>query len=213
MLMVGLYGSDEWEKCIMRALACAKPRPMRAGIVYDRAAQARTFLVGAMFGKPTKMSEAREELRDGHVVEAAKGAMVTMKATSETSPIYFKRAGADTPDIPFDLLNVTCPFMSAEALDPNQFDLTLFEKVTGGSAVSLGLAALLGNIHQSEAADHIKAQKFNLHADHTIEALLDGEPHQFKGDITVELNPAHGLVMAPHPAVSFPKDSTLQEPA
>jgi len=210
MLMVGLYGSGEWEACLMSALACAEPRPMRAGIVRDSHGQTGSFLVGAMFGKPTKMSEAREELRGGHVVEAAKGAMTAMKATYDAAPIYFKQDDSDAAEIPFDLLNVTCPFMDGQALDPDQFDLTLFEKVTGGSTVALGFAALLGNIRQSEAAEHIKAEKFQLRADHTIEALLDGEPHTFGGEVSVELNPSHGLVMAPQPAMSFGSTPRLE---
>lgn len=204
MLMVGLYGSDIWEDCLMRGLACAKPRPMTAGVVRDEEGQTGTFMVGCMFGKPTQMSEAREELRDGHVVEAAKGAMDAMKATSNASPIQIAISDADYDNKASELINVTCPFMDSDALDPDKFDLTLFETVTGGSALSLGFAALRGNLRESQAVHTAQTPRFRLRADRPIDTLLDGEPHVFKGEVTVEIDTNHGLVMAPWPAMSAP---------
>lgn len=204
MLMKGLYGSDVWQNCLLSGLAAAQPRPMTAGRVNDEAGNGGSFLVGCMFGKPTKMSEAREELRDGHVADAARGAIDTLKETSEAAPLYFADADEDFGDQPFELLNVTCPFMDGEALDPDVFDLTLFETVTGGSTLSLGLSALMGNIRQSEAVEHIKTRCFRIRADRPIKGLLDGEPKTFEGEVTVRIDKSHGLVMAPWPAMSFP---------
>ncbi|MGJ8560679.1 MAG: diacylglycerol/lipid kinase family protein [Litorimonas sp.] len=205
MLMLGLYGSDVWEDCLMRGLACAKARPMTAGIVRDEEGQTGTFLVGAMFGKPTQMSEAREELREGQFVEAAKGAIDAMKATSEASSIKIavNEAGYDGRSL--ELINVTCPFMDGDALKPDQLDLTLFETVTGGSAISLGFAALLGNLRQSQAVETVQTPQFRLHTGGTIDALLDGEPYILKGEVTVEIDTAHGLVLAPWPAMASTK--------
>lgn len=204
MLMVGLYGTDEWRDCLIRGLAVAQPRPMTAGRVSDDTGDVGSFLVGSMFGKPTLMSEAREELRDGQVVDAARDAIQTLKATSNTSPIQF--AAGDDPfgTRALELINIACPFMRGDALDPNVLDVTLLESVSGGSALSLGMAALLGNIRQSEATEHLTTPLFRLRADRPIEGLLDGEPTTFKGDVTVRLDHDHGLVMAPWPAMSFP---------
>lgn len=204
MLMQGLYGSDVWQDCLIRGLAVASPRPMTAGIVRDESGQTGTFLVGCMFGKPTKMSEAREDLRDGNVMDAAKGAIETMKTTSDASPIRIALPDRDYDERSMELINVTCPFMDGEALDPDRLDLTLFDKVTGGSTLSLGVAALMGNIRQSQAVENVKTKQFRLRSDSAIEGLLDGEPMTFKGEVTVELDKNHGLVLAPWPAISFP---------
>ncbi|GHA89911.1 hypothetical protein GCM10009069_11330 [Algimonas arctica] len=201
MLMHGLYGSDSWQDCLMRGLACAAPRPMTVGTVSDEAGQTGTFMVGCIFGKPTQMSAAREELRDGRVVEAAKGAIGVMKATTDASRIKIAANGVAFDDRSVELINVTCPFMDGAALDPDRLDLTLFETVTGGSALSLGVAALLGNLHQSQAVETLKSPQFRLRADGVIDALLDGEPYVFKGEVTVAIDTAHGLVMAPWPAM------------
>lgn len=202
MLMLGLYGSDIWEECLLRALACAKPRPMTVGVVRDEQGQTGTFMVGAMFGKPTQMSAAREDLRDGNVVEAAKGAMDALKATSDGVAIDIARQGSDYENRALELINVTCPFMDGEALDPERLDLTLFETITGGSALSLGFSALRGNLRHSQVVETMKSPKFRLRAGGTIDALLDGEPYIFDGDVSVEIDPAHGLVLAPWPAMA-----------
>jgi diacylglycerol kinase family enzyme len=201
MLMLGLYGSDIWQDCLMRGLACAAPRPMTVGTVRDEHGQIGTFMVGCIFGKPTQMSAAREELRDGRVVEAAKGAIGVMTATTDASRIKIAANGVAYDDRWVELINVTCPFMDGDALDPDKLDLTLFETVTGGSALSLGVAALLGNLRQSQAVETLKTPLFRLRADGDIDALLDGEPYVFKGEVTVEIDTGHGLVMAPWPAM------------
>ena len=199
MLMKGLYDSDDWQTCLLRALACARPRPMTAGVVSDSRGERGRFMVGCMFGKPTEMSEAREELRDGNVADAVTGAIDAMRKTGETPPLFFASGDSDFGRSGFDLVNVTCPFMEAEATDPDAFDITLFETVTGGSAVSLGLAALLGNLRQSEIVDTVNTAEFRLRADWPIVGLLDGEPHEFEGDVHVRLDTRSGLVLAPRP--------------
>lgn len=208
MLMFGLYGSDSWQDCLMRGLACAKPRPMTAGVVRDENGQTGTFMVGCMLGKLTQMSELREELREGHLVEAAKGAMDAMKATSEASLIKIAVNDAGYDSRALELINVTCPFMDGDALDPDQLDLTLFETVTGGSALSLGFAALRGNLRQSQAIETVQTPKFRLRTGGSIDALLDGESYLFKGEVTVEIDTAHGLVMAPWPAMASSRHPT-----
>ena len=204
MLMHGLYGSDDWEVCLLKALACADARPMTAGVVSDDRGERGRFMVGCMFGQPTKMSEAREELRDGNVGDAVSGALDAMRQTKDAPPIYFALEAGEYDGRPLELLNVTCPFMDGEALDPDVLDITLFETVTGGSTFSLGLAALMGNLRQSQEVDHIKTTAFRLRADYPICGLLDGEAHEFVGEVRVELDTNSGLVLAPRPAFSFP---------
>ena len=203
MLMIGLYGTDDWQDCLIRGLASAAPRAMTAGKVYDSRGLQGQFMVGCMFGKPTQMSEAREELRDGQVGNAVSEALGAMRATKVAAPIHFAANGADFGRHALDLINVTCPFMDGQALDPDVFDITLFETVTGGSTLSLGLAALLGNLKSSQEVEKVRTPVFRLRSDDPIEGLLDGEPHSFVGEVRVELDKESGLVMAPHPAISF----------
>ena len=209
MLMKGLYGSADWQTCLLRALACARPRPMAAGVVSDSRGERGRFMVGCMFGKPTEMNEAREELRDGNVADAVTGAIEAMRETGKASPLHFAAGDAGFGREGFDLVNVTCPFMDANATDPGTFDVTVFETVTGGSAVSLGLAALLGNLRQSETVDTFATASFRLRADWPIVGLLDGEPHEFEGEVRVQLDPQSGLVLAPQPGLAPAQDEGL----
>lgn len=204
MLMVGLYGTDDWRDCLLRGLATAKPRPMTAGKVYDRRGLQGHFMVGCMFGRPTEMSEAREELRDGQIGSAVSEALGAMRATKEAAPIHFAARDEAFGESALDLVNVTCPFMDGQALDPDMFDITLFETVTGGSTLSLGLSALLGNLKNSQEVETVRTPVFRLRSDDPIVGLLDGEPHRFEGEVRVELDTQAGLVMAPAPTLSFP---------
>ena len=213
MLMKGLYGSEDWRECLIRGLACAKPRPMTAGRVSDSRGERGSFMVGCMFGKPTQMSEAREDLRDGNVGDAVSGALGAMRETQEAAPLYVAINDDDFGKRPVELLNARCPFMNGEALDPDVFDIELFETVTGGSTLKLGLTALLGTMRQTEEVEHIKAHCFRLRADYPIRGLLDGEPHEFEGDVTVELDRESGLVLAPHPSMSFATTRPQETPA
>ena len=203
MLMQGLYGSDQWEDCLLRALACASPRPMTAGVVSDDRGERGRFMVGCMFGKPTQMSEAREELRDGNVGGAVSGALDALRDTKESAPLYFALQDGEYDGRPLEMLNVTCPFMDGDALDPDVLDVELFETVTGGSTLTLGVAALLGNLRQSEQVEAVCTRSFRLRADYPIQGLLDGEPHTFEGEVRVELDKSSGLVLAPWPSISF----------
>ena len=202
MLMHGLYGSDVWDTCLMSGLACAKARPMASGLVQDSQGQTGTFLVGAIFGQPTKMNEAREELRNGQVMEAAKGAVDAMFTKAKASQLSINAQDHDFQDRRFDLINVTCPFMDGDALDPDRLDVTLIETISGGNAVSLGWSAIRGSLKQNNAVDGFKTTSFKLAADKTIDALLDGEPFVFEGDVTVTIDTHHNLVLAPWPAMS-----------
>jgi len=201
MLMRGLYGTDEWEACLFSGLACASARPMAAGLVRDSQGQTGTFLVGAMFGQPTKMNEAREDLRDGQVMEAAKGAVDAMLAKADASRLTINVPDNDFSDRTYDLINVTCPFMDPAAHDPDRLDVALIETITGGNAVSLGWSAMRGSLAQNNAVDGLKTASFHLRADRPINALLDGEPFVFEGDISVTIDTHHNLVLAPWPAM------------
>ena len=205
MLMQGLYASDKWESCLLRALSCAAPRPMTAAIVSDARGERGRAMVGCMFGKPTQMSEAREELRDGNVVDAVSGALGALRDTRDGPPLYFALDEGDYDGRPLELINVTCPFMDADATDPDALDISLFDTVTGASTISLGFNALLGQLREAKQVDSVRTRAFRLRADDTIVGVLDGEPHEFEGEVHVELVHDSGLVLAPAPPTAYPK--------
>ena len=205
MLMQGLYGSDQWEACLLRALSCAAPRPMTAAIVSDARGERGRAMVGCMFGKPTQMSEAREELRDGNVADAVSGALDAMRDTRDGASLHFAPDGGDYGARGLELINVTCPFMDADATDPDALDISLFETVTGGSTISLGLNALLGQLREAKEVEAVQMRAFRLRSDEPIVGLLDGEPHEFEGEVHVELVHDSGLVLAPAPPTAYPK--------
>lgn len=67
MLANALYGTDYWHTALELALSQKKPRWQAAGN-----ANGKVFFCGAILGDPITMSEARESLRDGDVIEALK---------------------------------------------------------------------------------------------------------------------------------------------
>lgn len=207
LLMNGLYGSTDWQTCLRQALACAAPRSMTAGRVIDKAGREASFLVGCLLGRSTRLNEAREEWRDGKKVDAAKDALTILKSETNPAPLRVSVDDEEPKTYPIELVNVLCPFMSAHALRVDRLDVTLFETVTGGSALSLGLSALLGNLRQSQAVETLAISEFQIEADDPIEALLDGEAQTFDRRITVQLDQNWGQVLAPWPIMSVPNQN------
>lgn len=204
MLSLSLYGSEDWRICFLKALAVSAPRPMTAGRVTAENKPSESFLVGAIFGQSVRLNTAREELREGHVLEAAREALNVIKTSSQAARLDIITDETTLSDRAYTLINILCPFMHGDALDPNRLDLLLFDQVTGGNALSLGFAALMGNLRRSQIVDHVMARAIQLRGDGTLEALLDGERHVFEGEVTVQIDKNHGLVLAPYPALSFP---------
>ena len=67
MLPKALYGTDDWKTALELALLQKTPRWQAAGSVNDY-----IFFCGAIIGDPITMSDARESLREGDVVDAVK---------------------------------------------------------------------------------------------------------------------------------------------
>lgn len=205
MLTHGLYGSDDWKDCLLKGLAVDRARPMTAGRVIDASGEDHVFLVGSIFGQATRMSEAREELRDGNLLEAAKGALETLKTNDDQAPLYVSFGSDAAPTQPAELLNVFCPFMSGSALDPDRLDVMLVETLSAGTTLSLGLASLRGELQNDANVQAVQTDTFTLTSEAPIEALLDGEPRRFDGPVTVHIDKNCGRVLAPWPSLSFPK--------
>lgn len=202
VLMKGLYGTDSWKDCLLRGLATAGPRPMTAGCVIDRHGQEYPFLVAAILGAATHMSEAREAFREGLFLDALKGIFETLRRADSGAPLHVD-FGGKTHNV--ELLDATCPFMNGSALDPEQFHLTLVRTLSGEATLSLGVAAVTGEFKDSQSVKSQLVAEFTVSSEEQIDALLDGEPHKFEGPITLKLNPTCGTVLAPRPALSFPK--------
>lgn len=203
VLMQGLYGSDEWEECLVRALACAGPRAMTSGRVQDASGEVGTFQVGAMFGKPTGMNQAREGLRDGDVMAAARDAVAAIRETA-IAPGVEVSADEGASWQRTDIAVLTCPFMNGAALNPDTFDVQLYDQVTGAKVFSLGMSALSGNLRTNAGVTILAPSRLTLRAEEPIEALLDGEPHLLNGPVRVTLDRDSGWVLAPYPSVHSP---------
>ena len=200
VLMKGLYGTDQWQECLVRALATAAPRPMIAGRVTDSDGNDHIFMVGAIVGAATRMSEAREALREGQFIEALKGVFDTLKKSDDATPLQVKFT-SETSQV--ELLNTVCPFMNGSALNPDEFHMSLVKTLSGGATLSLGVAAVTGEARANKAVETRRAASFEIASDKPIDVLLDGEPHQFDGPIKVKLDMDCGMVLAPNPAISF----------
>lgn len=210
VLMKGLYGADDWEDCLLRALAAAGPRPMISGCVIDQSGTEHSFMVGGIFGPATRMSEAREALREGQLMDAVKGVFETLRKSDDAASLQVEIDG-ETHNV--ELMNATCPFMNGASLDPEQFHLTLVPTLSGGATLSLGVAAVTGEMRDNKSVETRKSSEFKISSEKPIDTLLDGEPHQFDSPITVRLNPNSGSVLAPKPALAFAKRKGAEQEA
>ena len=88
MLPKALYGTDKWQDALELALSQSGPRWQVGGLVNER-----IFFCGAIIGDPITMSEARESLRDGEIIEAVKHLPDIVTAIAHGDQFEFKVDG------------------------------------------------------------------------------------------------------------------------
>ena len=166
----------DWKTTLSRALCSRQPKALTYAT-----ANGLPFYVALMLGKLTQLVEAREALREGDPLgaarQAARGEVLDLESiiTTHVGTERF-RATAAAAFLP-EVLDGDC--LEISTINPNSLmDLA-----------SVGLSSLISDWREVDGGSFHQARSVSFHqqVDPGKNALLDGEPAEFEDPIKVEL--------------------------
>lgn len=182
-------GAVDWRDCLQRSLDAGHERWLAGG-----ESQGRTFYVALMAGALTRLSEAREALRDGEVLGAARKAASNEAFSLETDLLLDP---GDT-EVPATAVGV---FLKDGPDGPN-FEIGIIDPENIMELVRIGLAAAIDTWQSVAGTRVFRSRRAELHSRSgaPIAATFDGEPAQLPAGFTVTLKERAARVLAAAPA-------------
>jgi diacylglycerol kinase family enzyme len=191
MLPKALYGTDNYAEALNVALSSSQFRWQAAGNI-----NGEYFYCGAHIGDPTIISDARESMREGDVIEAAKHVPEIIKSISEGDP-FKVRVDGEIFDRRSNGLFLSCPFMTRSATRPDAFELASAPRLSMMELAGIGMMALASDWRNSADIRVIQAQTIDIESQGKIDVLLDGEATSFDCPVKISLEPKGVRVLAP----------------
>lgn len=192
MLPKALYGTDDWQIALELALSQKTPRWQAAGSINNH-----IFFCGAIIGDPITMSEARESLRDGDVLEAVKQIPDIMTAIAHGERFEFKVDG-EIFDKDANGLQIYCPYMTTGATSTDAFELASVPQLSMAQIIGIGARALTQDWRDSVHVKTAFAKHVEITGQGAFDILLDGEPETVKCPVKIKLETKGVLVLAPN---------------
>lgn len=192
MLPKALYGSVAWQAALRLALEQKGPRWQPAGTI-----NGNVFFCGAIIGDPIVMSEARESLRDGDILDAVKQVPEIITAIAHGERFRFEVDG-EFFDKDANGLQVYCPYMTKGATVPDAFELASVPQLSISQVVGIGARAMAQDWRDSVHVKTASAKRIQIGGQGTFDVLLDGEPRHISCPIDIKLEQKGVLVLAPN---------------
>lgn len=175
------YGNTDWESILAAVLEDPQPEYFSAGQIGEH-----RFYVAAMLGRLTRLTDAREAVRRGAVVEAAQ-AIASSNALDVKSRLIFTiegKAGAEPIEAAAGALIVAgnrSPRFDVAAINPDSvLDL-----------MAIGLESWIKGWRDTEAVETDAGRTVSVSEmkGHPIPATFDGELTELSGPITAHIIP------------------------
>ena len=191
ILPKALYGTANWQDALDLALSQSAPRWLAAGQVNNE-----IFFVAMIIGEPIKMSDMREELREGHIIEAIKHVPEVIDAVT-TGEVFDYTVDGSPYIRDANALLLSCPFMSMGAQSPDMFEVATVPPIALSSLIGVGAKTLITDWRESGHVRVGEAQQLKVMGSGAFDILLDGEPHRVRAPLTAALLPKGVQVLAP----------------
>ncbi|WP_409433275.1 diacylglycerol/lipid kinase family protein [Litorimonas sp. RW-G-Af-16] len=201
ILPKALYGSEDWPEVLDLALSQDTPRWIPAGRLNEQ-----TFLVAAMIGTVVRVGVTRELMREGAILQATTNMVETLRDVGPDEGFLYRLDGAVTP-LAANMLQVTCPFMSAYSDDPEAFEIAAVNIMSYADLPALGLTALMDEWRDNKSVESQMARKVEVIGEGDIEVLLDGEYRTLQFPLSISLNRKGAYILCPAPKQQFSQDT------
>lgn len=194
MLPKALYGTADWPSALKATLAAPEIK-----IVSGGDAEGHRFYCAAIFGAPSLWADAREAVREGDLVEAAKRAVTaTRRSLSDAIDYEFGAMNGSA-----DAVAVICPLIS-QAMDGHEAALEAVAVDPGTAAGLFGLAfhAAFDGWRNDSSVTRAKVKCVDVLAHGEIPAILDGEKVQIERHAKITFLPTAFRAIVPQAASS-----------
>lgn len=182
MLPKALYGARDWKSALADTLAAPEIHSVSGG-----RAQGHPFFVAALAGAPTLWADAREALRGGKIIEAARRSVTAMRRSLSEPLAYTFDDGRQGSA---EAVAVMCPLVSrAMAEDERSLEAAAIDAKSAGDALRLGFNTLFDDWRNDPAVQRAKVRRVTITGHGRVPLILDGERVRLGRSVTIDFTP------------------------
>ena len=168
MLPRALYGDVAWEESLKNTLAAPSLKVLSGGRIAGK-----QFLIAAIVGAPALLTEPRESMRDGNIVDAIEKGSAAFRKMFETKIQYLISGGIKGEAKAVVLI---CPLISKEMSDSEQaFEAAIIDVESAAEVIRLATTAAFGEWRDDKNILLTKTKRVEVQSSKDIPATLDGE--------------------------------------
>ncbi len=168
MLPRALYGDVAWEESLKNTLAAPSLKVLSGGRIAGK-----QFLIAAIVGAPALLTEPRESMREGNIVDAIEKGSVAFRKMFETKIQYLISGGMKGEAKAVALI---CPLISKEMSDSEQaFEAAIIDVESAAEVIRLATTAAFGKWRDDKNILLTKTKRVDVQSSKDIPATLDGE--------------------------------------
>lgn len=192
MLPKALYGTADWQSALKATLAAPETKAVSGGAVGGH-----RFYCAAIFGAPSLWADAREAVREGDLLEAAKRAVTaTRRSLSDAIDYEFgDRTGSA------DAVAVICPLIS-QVMDGEEaaLEAVALDPSTAVGLFGLAFHAAFDGWRNDPSVTRAKVKCVDVLAHGEIPTILDGEKIEIERHAKVTFLPTAFRAIVPQPS-------------
>lgn len=189
MLPKALYGAGDWQAALTATLTAPRIRQVSGGDV-----DGQRFYCAAIFGAPSLWADAREAVREGDLLEAAKRAVTaTRRSLSDAIDYEFGDAKGSA-----DAVAVICPLIS-QVMDGEEaaLEAVALDPSTAAGLFGLAFHAAFDGWRNDSSVTRAKVKCVDVLAHGEIPAILDGEKVEIERHAKVTFLPQAFRALVP----------------
>ncbi len=189
MLPKALYGTVDWQSALKATLAAPKVQNVSGGD-----AEGHKFFCAAILGAPSLWADAREAVREGHLVEAAKRSVTaTRRSLSDAIEYEFGSINGSA-----EAVAVICPLISQDMdCDETALEAVALDPTTAAGLFGLAFHAAFDGWRNDASVTRANVSCVDVRAHGEIPVILDGEKVCIDREVKITFLPVAFRALVP----------------
>jgi diacylglycerol kinase family enzyme len=189
MLPKALYDTADWQAALRATLANPALKTVSGG-----EAAGNRFYCAAILGAPSLWADAREAVREGDLIEAAKRAVTaTRRSLSDSINYQFGEAEGSA-----DAVAVICPLISKDmSHDDTALEAVALDPSSASGLFGLAFHAAFDGWRNDPSVTRAKVKVVDVKAHGQIPVILDGEKIEVERHVRITFLPAAFQAVVP----------------